>query len=112
MAARSTSPAAGRGAFARVLNRLAEAESAPVTTKVNTAGHHPDVEPLTRAVVDDFAAVREALTRLLRNSQKLAEHDQTHGRRVYEAVQGMNGRLNDVQRRVAEMREHVDDDTP
>jgi hypothetical protein len=84
----------------------------PVTTKVNTSGHHPDVESLTRAVVEDFVAVREALSKLLRHSQQLAEHDQTHGRRVYEAVQGLNGRLDAVHRRVAEMREHVDDDTP
>lgn len=108
---RSTSPAAGRGAFARVASRMAET-AASVTSKVNTAGHHPDVEPLTKVVVEDFVAVREAITKLLLHSQKLAEYDQTHGRRVYEAVQGMNRRLDDVHRRVAEMREHVDDDTP
>lgn len=111
MSARSTSPAAGRGAFARVSGRLSEI-SPPVTTKVNTAGHHPDVERLTASVAEDHASLRSVLGRLLRHAQQLAEHDTTHGQRLYEAVQALNGKLDGVDRRVAEMREHVDDDTP
>lgn len=110
MTQRSTSPAAGRGAFARVTQRLDA--SVPVTTKVNTAAHHPDVERLTRAVEADYSALRTAFDSLLSHSTHLAEHDPTHGRRVLEAVKSLATPFTTVHRRVAEMVEHVDDDTP
>ena len=111
MAPKSSSPAAGRGAFARVTSRL-ETGTPAVTTKVNTAGHSAQVEPLTRAVVEDFEALRGVLSRLHRHAQALAEHDTTHGQRLFDAVRELSPKLALVDRRVAEMREHVDDDTP
>jgi len=111
MAARSTSPAAGRGAFARVASRLSEA-TPRVTAKVNTAGHHPNIEPLTRQVLRDFDALQAALGELTQHTQQLATLDTTHGQRLYDSVQQMHGRVAAVAQRVAEMREHVDDDTP
>lgn len=106
----STSPGAGAGAFARVASRL-EAAS-PASAKVHTAAHHADVEPLTRLVGEDFAALRALLSKFVLHSQKLAEHDATHGQRLYDAVREFDAKLGPVARRVAEMREHVDDDTP
>lgn len=111
MGQRSTSPRAGRSAFARVSARLGETTPG-VTVKVNTAGHHPNIEPLTHQVLRDFEALRAALETLSQHTQELAVLDTTHGQRLYESVQQMNSRMVAVAQRVSEMREHVDEDTP
>jgi hypothetical protein len=106
MAQRSTSPAAGkRGVFARVVSQIER-------RTLSSPKHHPAVESLTVSVQQDLTVLRSALGRLVQHAQALAQHDPTHGRRVFEAARTLADQCGPIEQRVAEMRQHLDEDTP
>ena len=91
----------------------ARVESRVAARRPATEGkHHPLAEEMTAACEGHLAEMRRTLTELRKAARELSQHDNTHGERVRRAVEGLHEGMKQAERRVLEMRRHLDEDTP